>query len=225
MHKLYNTLIFYLNLVLSWLIWGNGKIETQGVMLGNAGAAWWVPKVILQHKPLVYSGGVGEDISFDLAIMHDYSATVFAFDPTPKAIRYLNSIETPSSFYFLPVGLWNANSTQKFFTPRDATAVSHSIVNLQKTSDFFMAKCYRLETIMQVLRHTAIDLLKIDIEGAEHAVIHDLLTTTAIRPKCICVEIDQPTSFMRMFKLVSQLEKAGYQLQYLSFFNFTFLIT
>lgn len=88
-----------------------------------------------------------------------------------------------------------------------------------------MAKCYRLETIMQVLRHTAIDLLKIDIEGAEHAVIHDLLTTTAIRPKCICVEIDQPTSFMRMFKLVSQLEKAGYQLQYRSFFNFTFLIT
>lgn len=118
MHKLYNTLIFYLNLVLSWLIWGNGKIETQGVMLGNAGAAWWVPKVILQHKPLVYSGGVGEDISFDLAIMHDYSATVFAFDPTPKAIRYLNSIELLPLFIFSCWALECQQYTKVFYSKR-----------------------------------------------------------------------------------------------------------
>ena len=39
-----------------------------------------------------HSGGVGEDASFDLGIIERFGCSVFAFDPTPRAIAFAEPI-------------------------------------------------------------------------------------------------------------------------------------
>ena len=36
---------------------------------------------------VVYSFGIGEDISFDLALIQRFGLSVYAFDPTPRSIE------------------------------------------------------------------------------------------------------------------------------------------
>src|SRR5207248_3092074 len=51
----------------------------------------------------------------------------------------------------------------------------------------FRAPVCRLSTAMRELEHTRIDLLKMDVEGAEYAVLQDMLAG-GIRPRQLLVE-------------------------------------
>ena len=54
---------------------------------------------------LVYSFGVGRDVSFDLSMIASHDARVCAFDPTPEARAFVSGSELPPSFEFFPWGL------------------------------------------------------------------------------------------------------------------------
>src|SRR3546814_13240808 len=81
----------------------------------------------------------------------------------------------------MPVGLWSEDATLRFYAPRDPTHVSHSIVNLQETESYFEARCRSIASLMAELGHDRLDLLKVDVEGAEHEVIRSMLAS-GIRP-------------------------------------------
>ena len=130
-----------------------------------------IPATLLEESSVCYCVGVGEDITFDLALIERFGCQVFAFDPTPRAIQHVKATTSAvGSFHFYPVGLWSADGRLKFFAPQNPCHVSHSIVNLQGTTGYFEAECKRLSTIMRELEHTSLDLLKLDIEGAEYEV-------------------------------------------------------
>ena len=78
----------------------------------------------------------------------------------------------------------------KFYVPKNPEHVSHSLVNLQKTEDFISVKVKRLADIMKELGHQQVDLLKIDIEGAEYKVLQSILEDDLDIP-VICVEYDE----------------------------------
>lgn len=141
---------------------------------------------MLDEKSICYSAGAGEDITFDEALIEKVGCDVYIIDPTPRAIKFVQNIGNPS-IHLLPLGLWSTNSEQRFYAPQNPKHVSHSITNLQQTGGYFTAKCRRLKKIMGNLGHDKIDLLKMDIEGAETEVINDILSGS-IRPTILCVE-------------------------------------
>ena len=49
-------------------------------------------------------------------------------------------------FHFMPVGLWSEDTVLRFFAPRDPAHVSHSVVNLQRTEDYFEAPVRSIPT-------------------------------------------------------------------------------
>ena len=54
--------------------------------LGTDYGGWYVPTNLnLDEKSIVYSGGVGEDISFDLVLSDKYKCNIFLIDPTKKS--------------------------------------------------------------------------------------------------------------------------------------------
>lgn len=165
--------------------------------LGSKYGGYFVPLSLLDHNSIVYSAGLGEDASFDVALSRKLNCEIHVFDPTPRAIYYAGMAFTNQRIRFAPLGVWSANEERFFYAPRDVAHVSHSIVNLQATAEGFVAPCRTLKTLMAERGHDTIDLLKLDIEGAEHEVIRSLVTS-GLLPLVLIVEFDQPCSTLRL---------------------------
>lgn len=183
--------------------------------LGTSYGGWIIPSNLkLSENSICYLAGAGEDISFDCALIKKFKCSIRIIDPTPRAIAHFeklkeciesglpfslnNSLEDYynlslsdlSKIRFLSVGISDLDKKLKFYLPQNPSHVSCSIANLQKTDDFFLAQCYRLGTLMKMLGDSSIDLLKIDVEGAEYRVIKDIVSSNLL-PRVLLVEFDE----------------------------------
>jgi FkbM family methyltransferase len=169
--------------------------------LGSEYGGVHVPTQLLTDKSIVYSAGVGEDVTFDLALIEAVGCDVWAFDPTPRSIEFARSIHEPR-FHFLPLGVWSEDSLQRFHAPADSADISHSIVNLQQTEEYFEAECRSVRSLMAELGHEQLDLLKLDIEGAEYKVLASLGN---VRPRILCVEFHRVKPLPALLSFIRSL--------------------
>lgn len=146
------------------------------VWLGSIYGGWWVCPSVLSSESIVYSIGVGTDISFDLALIRQFHVTVHAFDPTPLSIEWIKQQDLPKLFIMHELGIADRDGVVEFYSPKIPGHVSHSTVPQRLvTPEAIQVPVVKLSTIMNQLGHTHIDLLKMDIEGAEYSVIADIL--------------------------------------------------
>jgi FkbM family methyltransferase len=150
---------------------------------------------------------------------------VITIDPTPRAIRYVSEkIAGLSNIRLVRLGLWSRDETLRFFVPRNPRHVSHSIVNLQRTDEFFEAPCVSVSTLMGMLGHTHITILKLDIEGAQYEVLRDVLDRQ-VPIDVICVEFDQPSPIRQALDMLKTVTRAGYRVVSIEGVNFTFVMS
>ena len=163
-------------------------IAINSTRLGSEHGGWNIPDDMISSKSIIYSGGIGTDISFDRALIEKFSCTVHAFDPTPRSIEWLKGQQLPPEFKYYEWGLADYDGTAEFHIPKNPSHISHSMVTSQVTLEESMqVQVNRIESIMHQLGHDKIDLLKIDIEGAEYPVIEDLLAGNQ-RPSLLLIE-------------------------------------
>ena len=118
----------------------------------------------------------------------------------------------------------------KFFAPRDAAHVSHSIVNLQETSNFFEAECIRFSDFLELAGLSQVDILKLDVEGAEYSIIEDVLSGNVL-PSVMLVEYDEanhpkdPNFRSRIRNSIELCRSRGYILAHVEACNFMFVRT
>lgn len=144
---------------------------------GSEHAGWTICPKNLNEQSIVYSLGVGDDISFDIALIEKFGVNVYAFDPTPKCLAWIRSQELPGRFRFYEYAVSDHDGTATFYPPDDPEWVSYTISqNQYQTQDrAVVAPIRSLPSLMTELGHKHIDLLKMDIEGAEYAVIKDIV--------------------------------------------------
>ena len=65
------------------------KINFNKKRFGSGYGGWDVIIDSLSQNSVVYSFGVGEDASFDIDLIKEFGLKVFAFDPTPKSIKWV----------------------------------------------------------------------------------------------------------------------------------------
>lgn len=180
------------------------------VRLGSSYGGWWVPQRVLDDTAVAYCIGAGEDISFDLELLAN-GLTVRTFDPTPRASSYVDSLNIRSeSFSFVPVALWSGDVTLRLYAPRDPAHVSHSALNLQGTDEFLELPAITLATAISRFKDSHIDLLKLDIEGAEVEVIPGIAAMSD-PPSVLCIEFDAARPYRRLLGLVRSLRSGGYR--------------
>lgn len=146
---------------------------------------------MLNYDSIVYTFGIGEDLSFSEFIINKWGCQVYAFDPTPKAIKYVNShsLINNERFHFYNYGISNIDGVGKFHLPKNESNVSGSLEKYNGVKEETIdVELKRLPSIMKELDHKNIDLLKMDIEGTEFDVI-DGLQDNEIRFTQLCVEI------------------------------------
>jgi len=123
----------------------------------------------LTKDSIVYSCGVGFDISWDLEIIKRFGCRVYAFDPTDTSKTWLENQDTPEQFSFTQTGVATFNGMQTFFLPLREGKADYSTVKKSGRSIRFPVK--KLQTFMQERAHSHIDILKLDIEGSEFSVL------------------------------------------------------
>jgi FkbM family methyltransferase len=157
-------------------LWQGAQTKCERATLGSEAACWCVCPQNLSASSVVYSIGVGEDISFDLALIQKFGMNVHAFDPTPRTIEWLQGQTLPPEFVFHAYGVAGFDGSCTFLPPKDPSHVSHTIVQRISSRPAIEVPMQRLGTIMKKLGHPSIDLLKMDIEGAEYDVLADMLS-------------------------------------------------
>lgn len=200
--------------------------------IGTPYGGWIIPQNRLNADSICYLVGAGEDISFDLGVAEKYGCAVHIFDPTPRAVAHFEGLvqnlkqghptkcsTSPTGFYpayppelaerlsLHPVGIWNEDTTLRFFAPQNEAHVSHSLVNLQQSDRFIEVPVRRLAGMMQELGHRKIDLLKLDIEGAEYQVIRSLLEDK-IEAGILCIEFDESAANHLDTKYLQRIEES-----------------
>ena len=180
-------------------------------------SGWYIPNDIsLNSNSIIYSIGVGEDISFDLKLNDKYNCNIILIDPTQRAIKHFNEIKTfyneknhnftgniqndyincinncnPNftQFKYIDIGVWKCKDILKFYKQSNENYVSQSLITNMFTDKYEEVHVNSINNIMEKQNHSHIDLLKMDIEGAEIEVLEQMLLDN-IKPTYLLVEFD-----------------------------------
>lgn len=192
------------------------------VRLGSDYGGWTIPTDLVESSWVCYSGGVGNDITFDVALIERFGCEVEAFDPTPSSVEHVGvAAAGEPRFHFHPWGVWSEDTTLRFYEP-EYSNTNFSAINLHDTDGFFEAPCRSLPSIMRELGHDRIDLLKLDIEGAEYEVL-DALIGDDIRPTVLCVEFHKTPGIRSMLRAASRTRAIGYDVVAVHGYDVTFV--
>ena len=150
-------------------------------------ADWCYDASVLDAHSVVYSLGVGDTIEFDLALIERTGATVHAFDPTPGTYATLAANALPDQFRFHPWAVAAEDGTLSLYPRvRKDGSLSEMMYTLvpdpASESEAIQVPAYTIDSIATQLGHMDIDLVKMDIEGAEYDVITGLLAGD-LRPR------------------------------------------
>ncbi len=163
------------------------EVAVGTVRLGEAGGRWSVVAEGLGAHSVVYALGVGTDISFERDLIARYGVMVHAFDPTPIALEWAARQHLPERFVLHPYGVADFDGLARFAAPRKRKFSSFSLVRSDGAGPAVRAQVHRLTTLASMLGLPPPDLIKMDIEGAEYAVLADLLDSGFL-PRQILVE-------------------------------------
>lgn len=196
----------------------------KGDLFGVSGdSPYYVEIDRLGSDPVIYCAGLGHQIEFEMALARRVGIVIHCFDPTDESARYLR-MKMPDGLQFAQVGLYDRDGSVSFAVKKKRAKYYNSVEVKQDHSagideDTFQVR--RVGTIMRALGHDRIDLLKIDVEGAEYALLDDMLAG-GILPGQIALEWhhsyvgggDRERGLVITKKYIRKLESLGYRLAY-----------
>ena len=159
--------------------------------LGSSYGGFYVLPFKSLRNGVVFSFGIGEDISFDENLMKLYkNIKIYGFDPTPKSIKWIaKKCKHVENFEFFSYGISEKNGVQNFYLPKNPKFVSGSLAKNENTGGKIIQLPFKnMKSIIKELGVKQVDILKLDIEGSELDVIPDILKS-GLYFKQLCIEI------------------------------------
>jgi FkbM family methyltransferase len=149
---------------------------------GSAYGGWVIMKDSLSHRSIVLSAGLGQDISFDESVIAKYGCAIEGYDPAPRALACFAGRDMPPGFTWHQVGWAAREGVMAFHEPYRADWISGTILEgtrgHEKSS--IQVPVRDAGTLIAEVARPHVDVVKMDIEGAEYDVIDRLIATGAI---------------------------------------------
>lgn len=168
---------------------------------------------------IVYSLGVGDSIDFDLDLIERFNATVFAFDPTPYSMEWVLKQSLPEKFVFKPWAVSGEDGKLRLYRRVNRQGKSAEVMwtadpQAGDPDDFIDTPAYTVGAIMDLLHHEKVDLLKMDVEGAEYAILDGLKNARRL-PEQLLVEFHHRFPGIgkaRTAESIAMLRQLGYKI-------------
>ncbi len=170
------------------------------------GGKWIADPQTLSGSSVVYSFGVGDNISFDMDIAGWFGADVYMFDPSPSVVSCFSGFLPAQAcgkghLTFQPIGLGPVSreaSRQWDLVIEGKHCVARSLADIARS-----------------LHHDHIDILKIDIEGGEFAALQQMIDTQAllnlhVRQLLVEFHLWDDQCFAEFVRIVGSLDKEGF---------------
>jgi len=196
-------------------VWSKAQVSINQLRFGD----WVICPDTINAQSVVYSLGVGEDIDFDKQLIKQFDVLIHAFDPTPNSIEWLKTKGISENFDFHPFGISILDGELKLY-PRvnrrgRKSKVMYTLIDGGGTQEGSITiNVKQLPTVMAELGHNTIDLLKMDIEGAEFDVLDQILDVD-IDIRQILVEFHHRFKGIgkaRMSQMLKRMDAAGYKI-------------
>lgn len=174
------------------------EIRCDRVAIGG----WCICPQAVRKGDVVYSFGVGGDLSFERGLAVRFGARVFAFDPAPATAELAAATSHPLlRFQALTVG--GREGRDEVRLPGGGTV---------------QARMLRLQSHMRLLGHRRVDIVRLDVPGAEGDVIRDLVRTDVDVQQLLVAfrEPPSPDARRRTEAALGALAEHGYRIFHLS---------
>ncbi|MBA3577937.1 MAG: FkbM family methyltransferase [Sphingomonas sp.] len=186
--------------------------EVHFAKVGN----YLIHRVRAGSKPVIYSFGVGNDVSFDVEAADLFGVPVFMYDPTPNVALFMNDYHGDQRLVFKNEGIYSRDSEVKLYT--SDKVLNSSLYPIHGKDKHEIVRCRTLGDFLAENGHDHIDILKMDVEGVADDVLEQIMDETEIRPKQIVTEfeikgIENPLTYLpRILALTQKLQDKGYMI-------------
>lgn len=153
---------------------------------------WDYAPASLRPGSIVYAFGVGDTLAFELNLIARHGVVVHTFDPTPSALTWIKTQDLPNDLHFHPwavAGSQGALSLYPRLVKRRRSKLTMWTIDPRQAGEaaaIDVPAC-TIASAMQALGHDQVDLLKLDVEGAEYDAISAMLMD-AVLPTQLLVE-------------------------------------
>ena len=194
---------------------------------------WMVRTADLNASSVVYAAGVGRDIAFEHELADRFGCEILLIDPSPTGLETMERQEhVRPEFKAVHKALAGHDGDLNLAPPHDEDEGSWvSMVDENPSGivqeNTIKVPCITIKSLMREFGHESIDLLKIDIEGAEYGVLEAIMES-GVSIKQIAVEYHNKvipgfTAKQTMASLI-RLYRLGYRLIYKHGSNHTLLL-
>jgi FkbM family methyltransferase len=181
-------------------------------------AGWLLCYERIPRGALVFGLGVGSNVDFELELIREHGATVDTFDPTPSSAAWLRNQQLPPGFRHHPWAVVASDGEiqlEERKATRDGSAPMLSVVPSGRSgAETITVEGYCLGSIAARLQCAVPDVLRMDIEGAEYAVLDNMLATGFL-PAQLLVEFHHrfpQVGLPATRRAVASLRAAGYRI-------------
>jgi FkbM family methyltransferase len=196
-----------------WQLSRHRLSEAPGLLdLGSKPGGWTVPADLVDSGWCCYCVGAGGDVSFDIELMRRFGVRVRSFDPVEDYVRSARSeVGSDPRFSAFVAALATRDGPIRMQLTHHPGSRSLSADGLYESRRYAEAPGRRLATLMDDLDDRRVDLLKVDIEGAEYRVLPELdLAAHGVR--VFAVQLHHNGGVRRARELIAGVRAAGYEL-------------
>jgi len=182
------------------------------VSLGTAYGGWMIPDGVLRDGAVCYCVGAGADISFDLELIARYGAVVRAIDPVARYEELaLERAADEPNFSFRRAALAAVDGPLRMQVHHQTGSESVSAAGLYDSDSWVAADGLTLPSLMQEFGDAHIDLLKLDVEGAEYELLPQI-DLRGLGVRIFATQLHHVQGVRQARQLIETVEAQGFSL-------------